>query len=99
MCSSDLAARGLGVPEQERGRGVLAQGAREHLLEGEGSLGSSFLAARALDVVGLVQGPRALGPGRLLGEEATKAPPELRCLHRTEGDAARGMVQGSPLRR
>ena len=78
---------------------MLEQGARERLLEAEGFLGSSFLVARVLDAVGLVQGPRALGPGRLLEGEAAEAPPELCCLHRTEGDAARGTAQGSPLRR
>ena len=66
---------------------------------------STFLGARdllaalfLLDAVGLVQGPRALGPGRLLEVEAAEVPPELRCPHRAEGDAARGTAQGSPLR-
>ena len=83
-------ARGLGVPEQECDHDALVQGARERLLEGEELLGSSFLAAYALGAVGLAQGPRALEPGRLLGEEAVEAPPGLRCPRRTEGDAAKG---------
>ena len=78
---------------------MLVQGAREHLLEGEGLLGCSFLAARALDAVGLIEEPRALEPWCLLGEEAAEAPPDPRCLCRTEGDVVRGTVQGSPLRR
>ena len=93
------ATQGLSVLEQERGHDMPVQGAREQLLEGEGSLGSSFLAARAPDTAGPVQGPRALGPGRLLEGEAAKAPPELRCPCRAGGSAARGMVQGNPLRR
>mgnify|MGYP005815865599 CR=1 FL=1 len=42
---------------------VPERGARERLLEAEGSLGSSFLVAQALDTVGLVQGPHAWEPG------------------------------------
>ena len=91
------AARGLGVLEQERGHDVLVRGAHEHLHEDEGTLGSSSLAARALDGVGPVQGPHALGPGRLLEGEAAEAPPELCCPRRAGGGAARGMVQGSLL--
>ena len=93
------AARGLDVLAQGCGLDVLEQGAREHLLGDEGFLGSSFLVARALDAVGLVQGPRALEPGRLLGEEVAEAPPELHHPRRTEGEAARGTAQESPLRR
>ena len=77
---------------------VLVQGARERLLEAEGFLGSFFLAARALDAVGHAQELRALKPGRLLGEEVAEAPPELHRPCRTEGEAARGMAQESPLR-
>ncbi len=75
---------------------ALEQGARERLLEAKGSLDSFFLAARALDAVGLVQGPRALGTGRLLEEEAAEVPPELCCPRRAEGDAARGTARESP---
>ena len=78
---------------------VPVQEEREHLLGDEGFLGSSFLVARALDAVDLVQGPRALEPRCLLGEELAEAPPGLHHLRRTEGDAARGTAQGSPLRR
>ena len=83
---------------QGSGHGVPVQEARGHLLGGEGFLGSSFLVARALDAVGLVQGPRALETGRLLGEEVAEAPPELHHPRRTEGEAARGMTQESLLR-
>ena len=84
---------------QECGHGMSVQGAREHLLGDEGFLGSSFLVARALDAVDLVQGPRSLEPGHLIGEEVAEAPPGLHHLRRTEGEAARGTAQGSPLRR
>ena len=70
-----------------------------HLLGDEGFLGSSFLVARVLGAEDLILGPRALVPGRLLGEEVAEAPPDPRHLRRTEGDAARGTMQGSPLRR
>ena len=56
-------------------------------------------ASTFLDVVGLVLEPRALELGRLLGEEVAEAPPDLRLLRRTEGEAARGMARESPLRR
>ena len=92
------AAWGLDVLAQGCGHGVPVQEAREHLLGDEGFLGSSFLVARALDAVDLIQGLRALEPGHLLREEVAEAPPELHHLHRTEGEAARGTVQGSPLR-
>ena len=78
---------------------MLVQGAREHLFEVEGFLGSSFLVARAPDMVDLVLGPRALEPGRLLWEEAAEALPELRRPCMTEGEAARGTAQESPPRR
>ena len=83
-------------PGATRGLDVLAQGAREHLLGGEGFLGSSFLVARALDTAGLVQGPRALGPGHLLREEVAEAPLELHRPCRTGGEAARETAQESP---
>ena len=83
---------------QGHGHGVPVQEARECLLGDEGSLGSSFLVVQALDVVYLVQGPCALEPGHLLGEEVAEAPLELHHPRRTEGEAARGTVQGSPLR-
>ena len=73
------------------------RGVRERLIEVEGSLGSSFLVARALGAVGLVQGPHALEPGHLLGEEVAEAPLDPRLLRRTEGEAARGMAKESPL--
>ena len=93
------AARGLDVLAQGCGHGVLVQGAREHFLGDEGFLDSSFLVARVLDAVDLVQGPRALEPGRLLGEEGAEAPPGLHHPRRMEGEAAREMVKESPLRR
>ena len=86
-----MLAQGCGLDVRERG-------ARERLLEAEGSLGSSFLVAHALDAVGLIQGPRALEPGHLLGEEVAEAPPELHHPLRTGGEVARGMAQDSPLR-
>ena len=81
------------------GHGAPVLGAREHLLGGEGSLGSSFLVAQVPDMAGLNLGPRALGPGRLLGEEVAEAPPDLRLLRRVKGEAAREMAWKSPLRR
>ena len=84
---------------QGRDHDVLEQGAREHLLEDEGFLGSSFLVAQALDAVGFVQGPCALEPGHLFGEEVAEAPPELHHQHKMEGEAVRGTAEESPLRR
>ena len=84
---------------QGRDLGAPVLGAREHLLGDKGSLGSSFLAAQALDVEGLALGLRALEPGRLLGEEVVEAPPDPRLLRAMEGEAARGTARGSPLRR
>ena len=78
------------------GHDALEQGECEHLLGDEGLLGSSFLVARALDAVGLPQGPRALEPGHLLGEEVAEAPPELRHQRRMEGEIARGWRRGAP---
>ena len=74
------------------------QGALGRLLEAEGFLDSSFLAVRALDMVGHVQEPRALEPGRRLGAEVAEALPEPRRPCMMEGEAARGTVQESPLR-
>ena len=93
------AAWGLGVEVQGRDLGAPALGAREHLLGDEGSLGRSFLAAQAPDAEGLTLGLHALEPGRLLGEEVVEAPPKLHRPCRTEGEAARGTAQESPLRR
>ena len=93
------ATRGLDVVAQGCVHGVLVQGARGRLLEAEGFLGSFFLVARALDAVGLVQGPRALEPGHLRGEEVEEAPPELHRPRRTEGMATRGTAEESLLRR
>ena len=78
------------------GHGMLVPGAREHLLGDEGFLGSSFLVVLALDAVGLVQGPRALEPGHLLGEEVVEAPPDPRLLRGMEGKAARRTARGAP---
>ena len=69
------------------------------LLGDEEFVGSSFLFAWAPDAVDLVLGPGALEPGRRLGEEAAEAPPDLCLLRRTEDEAVRGTMQGSPLRR
>ena len=92
-------ALGLDVAVQGCGHGIPVLGAREHLLEDEGFLSNSFLVVRAPGVVGLVLGPRALEPGHLLGDEVAGAPPKLHHPRRTEGEAVRGMAQGSPLRR
>ena len=73
-------------------------GGCEHLLGDGGFLGNSSLAARAPDTVGPVQGPRALEPGRLRGEEVAEAPPELHHPRKTQGEAARGAPQESPSR-
>ena len=81
---------------QGRDLGAPALGARKHLLGDEGSLGSSFLAAQALEAEGLALGLRALEPGRLLGEEVAEAPPELHHPQKMEGEAARGTVQEIP---
>ena len=78
---------------------MLVQGARERLLEAEGFLGSFFLAAWEPDVVGHVQGPRALDPGHLLAEEVAEALPEPCRPCMMEGEAARETAQESPLRR
>ena len=75
---------------------MLVLGAHGQLLEGEGSLGSSFLAARALDAAGPVQGPRALGTRRLLEGEAAEAPPELRCPCRAGAVQREGWCRGAP---
>ena len=87
------------MPKQARGPAEPVRGAHGRLPKDEGFLGSSFLVARAPDTVDLVLGPRALELGRLLGEEEAEAPPGLRLLRRTEGEAARGTAQGGPLQR
>ena len=84
---------------QGRDLGTPVLGACENLLGDEGSLGSSLLAAQVPDVEGLALGLRALEPGRLLGEEVAKAPPDPRPLRGMEGEAARGTAKESPLRR
>ena len=84
---------------QGRDLGVPALGAREHLLGDEGSLGSSFIAAQALDAECLALGLHALEPECLLGEEVVEAPPDPLLLRGMEGEAARGTARGSPLRR
>ena len=83
------ATQGLGALGQERGHDVPVPGAHGQLLEGEGSLGSSFLVAQAPDAVGLISGPRAVEPRRLLREEVAEAPPDPRLLRRMEGEVAR----------
>ena len=92
------AARGLGVLVQGCSLAMPVQGARECLLEAKEFLGSFFLAARASDVVGHGQGPRALDPERLLGEEVAEALPEPHHPCMTEGEVARRTTQDSPLR-
>ena len=86
------AARGLDVVAQGCGHGAPVLGAHWHLLGDEGFLGSSFLVARAPDAEGLILGPRALEPWRLLGEEVAEAPLDPRLLRRMEGEAAREMA-------
>ena len=78
------------------GLDVLEQGALGQLLEGEGLLGSSTLAAVARDGAGSAQGPRTLGPGRLLEGEAAEAPQELHCPRRVGRGTARGRCRGAP---
>ena len=90
------AARGLDVLAQGCGLGALVPAAHEHLLGDEGFLGSSFLVARALDVVGLVQGPRTLEPGILLSEEVAEVLPEPRRPCMMVGEAVRETAHGSP---
>src|SRR3954466_15808070 len=63
-------ARGLDVPELERGLGEPELGAPGQPLAVEGLLGSSVPAGLAPDGAGSAQGPRGLEPWRLLGEEA-----------------------------
>ena len=79
------------------GHGMPVPGARTHLLGDEGFLGSSFLAAWAPDVEGLVLGLRALEPGLLLGEEVAEALHEPCRPFLAEDEAARGTARESPL--
>ena len=72
------------------------RGARGQLLGDEGSLDISFLDVWVPDMAGRAQGPHALEPRRLLGEEVAEAPPELHHPRRKEGEAARGTAQGAP---
>ena len=72
------------------------RGAHRKLLEDEGPLGNSSLVARALDGAGPVQGPRALGIGRLLEGKAAEVPPELRCPHRAGAMQREGWCKGAP---
>src|SRR3954465_12600572 len=92
------AARGLDVPVLERGLGEPELGAPGRPLAVVGLLGSSVLAGLALDGAGSAQGLRALGPWRLLGEEAAGTPPELHCPRGAECSAAVGTARESPLR-
>ena len=78
---------------------VVVRGARERSLAAEGFLGSFFPLARAPDTVGCAEGPRALAPGRRLGAEVVEALHEPHRPQLAEGEAARGMVRGSPQRR
>src|SRR4051812_951566 len=92
------AARGLDVPELEQGHGEPEQEASGQPLAVEGLLGSSVLAGLAPDGAGSAQGPRALEPRRLLGEEAAGTPPELHCQRVTGCGAAERTARESPLR-
>src|SRR3954462_4198086 len=92
-------ARGLDVPELEQGHGEPEQGAPEQPLAVEGLLGSSVPAGLAPDGAGSAQGPRALEPWCLLGEEAVGTPPELHCPRGAGCGAAERTTQESPLRR
>src|SRR3954466_2074427 len=69
------AARGLDVPELEQGHDEPELGAPGQLLAGKGLLGSSVLAGLAPNGAGSTQGPRALEPRRLLGDELAGTPP------------------------
>src|SRR3954469_10091889 len=64
------AARGLDVPGPERGLGEPELGAPGQPLAVEGLLGISVPAGLAPDGASSAQGPRALEPWHLLGEEA-----------------------------
>src|SRR4051812_46861305 len=92
-------ARGLDVPELERGLGEPELGAPGQPLAVVGLLGSSVPAELVPDGAGSAQGPRALEPWRLLGEEAVGTAPELHCPRGAECGAAVLTAQESPLRR
>ena len=62
-------------------------------------LGSFLLLARAPDAVGRAGRARALVPGRRLDGEVVVALREARRPRLAEGEVARGMARGSPLRR
>src|SRR3954463_14414517 len=93
------AARGLDVPELERGLGEPELGAPGRPLAVVGHLGSSAPAGPALDGAGSTQELRALGPWRLLGEEVAGTPPELHCPRGAECGAAVRTARESPVRR
>src|SRR3954470_6195885 len=82
------AARGLDVPELERGLGEPELGAPGQPLAVVGLLGSSVPAEVAPDGAGSAQGPRSFEPWRLLGEEAVGTPPEIHCPRGAECGAA-----------
>ena len=89
-------ARGLAAAA---GPGAVVQGAVERSLAVEGLLDSFFLHRRARDAAGCVMEPRTLAPGRRLGAEVVEVLHEPRRPYLAEGEAARGMARGSPLRR
>src|SRR4051812_24603024 len=91
------AARGLDMPELERGLGEPELGAPGRPLAVVGLLGSSVPAGLAVDGAGSAQGLRALGPWHLLGEEAAGTPPELHCPRGAECGAAVRTTRESPL--
>src|SRR3954470_19036677 len=71
------AARGLDVPELERGLGEPGLGAPGRPLAVAGLLGSSVPAGPAHDGAGSAKELRTLGPWHLLGNEAAGMPPGL----------------------
>ena len=78
---------------------MVALGAREHSFAAGELLGSFLLLAWAPDAVGHAGGPRALALERRLDVEVVEALREPRRSQLAEGEAARGMARGSPLRR
>src|SRR4051812_26717987 len=93
------AARGLDALGPERGLREPELGAPGQPLAVEGLLGSSVPAGLAPIGAGFAQGPRALGPWRLLGEGAADTPRELHCPCGAECGAAVRAARESPLRR
>ena len=78
---------------------VVVQGAQEHLLAAEGSLGSFSLRVQAPCVAGRAAGPRVLEQVRRLDVEVVEV---LHGLHRPQlevGEAAKETVWGSLQRR